>query len=128
MARRQVPEIQSHQEVEVSMISISAGIYFPPGWPACHVTSHHSSPGSFHAKWLDSPSLSHSLPRPERQRWDILGRHHTLRIITHTDTRRKTHRDLCVPIYMWKRMNAQRCRKSEACIFTHCPQSADECV
>lgn len=64
MAQRQEPERQSHQKVEVSLISISAGIYFPPGWPVCHPFS----PGSFHANWLDSPSLSHSLPHPERQR------------------------------------------------------------
>ena len=76
MAQRQGPERQSHQEVEVSVISISAGIYL---LPVRRVTSHHfSSPGSFHANWLDSLLLSHSLPHPERQRRDILGRHHTL--------------------------------------------------
>lgn len=78
MSQRQGPERQSHREMEVSVISVPAGIYFLPGWPVCHVSSHRFNLfGSFHANWLDSLSLSHSLPYPERQIWGILDQHNT---------------------------------------------------
>lgn len=77
--------------MEVSVISISAGIYFLPGQSVCRVTSHHFSAGQFRANWLNSPSLLHSLSHPERQRWAIVGWHHTshasrLHFDTHTHT------------------------------------------
>ena len=123
-----------HEVVEVSVISLPAAVDPLPRLPVRCVTSHHFTPGCFHANWLESSSLPHSLPHPERQRRGILGRHHTshaqssffaLHLIflthtphTHTHIHKQTHRHTDT--------HTQRVTKTFMCSNFHL--KTDECT
>lgn len=98
--QRQGPERQSHQEVEVSVISISAGIYFLLGWPVCHLTSHHFNPGLFPCQ-LARLSVALTLPATSREAdgtYQAGITHNTLHFTSHTHTH--THRFMCSNFHM----------------------------